>query len=97
MRAINIWTIAWPGIFNSYVWVILIYFLLHSEFGSRLTEFSVEISNSNVRSEEASDEEKTTLYLFDVAFLPSKEGRGVVGTKKAEKLAIRYSTHITSQ
>ena len=70
---------------------------LNSKFVPRLTEFSVEISKSNVRSEEASDDEKTTLYLFDVAFLPSKEGRGVVGTKKAEKLAIRYSTHMTSQ
>ena len=79
MRAINIWT---AGNVNSYAWVI--------DLGPRLTEFSVEISDGNVRSEEASDDEKTTLYLFDVAFLPSKEGRGVVGTKKAEKLAIRY-------
>ena len=84
------------GIVSSYVWMI--HLLLHSKFGPRLTEFSVEISNSiNVRSEEASDDEKTTLYLFDVAFLPSKEGRGVVGTKKAEKLAIRYSIHVTSR
>ena len=42
-----------------------------------------------IRADETSENEKA-LYLFDVAFLPSKEGRGVVGSKKAEKLAIRY-------
>ena len=40
-------------------------------------------------NDENSSENEKALYLFDVAFLPSKDGRGV-GGKKAEKLAIRY-------
>ena len=42
------------------------------------------------RADENSENNEKALYLFDVAFLPSKDGRGVVGSKKAEKLAIRY-------